>query len=487
MTPRRYLFALVDGGGNVPPELAAARRLIERGHAVTVLADDSVASDVRSTGAQLQRWTRAPNRPDRRPESDPLRDWECRYPWQLVDRLIDTLLVGPAADYAADVNDAIERARPALMVCSMFCIGGMLAAEAAGVPSVVLFPNIYLLPAHGMPPFGVGFLPARGPIGRFRDRVLNRFIEHLWDSKGLAGLNALRRRHGLAPLEHVLDQVRGARRQLVMTSPALDFPATLPAGARYVGPVLDDPPWSRASSWTPPAGSDPLVLVAMSSTFQDQVGPLRSVIAALGTLPVRGIVTTGPAIDPEALTAASNVTVLASAPHRDVLQHADVVVTHGGHGTVVKALAAGVPMVLLPHGRDQADTAVRVAARGAGITLRRTARPRAISAAVRRVLADPSYRTAAQQLGESVRRDADSTGLVRELEGVAASLAHDDRDREREHEQIAEHAEDHDGCDRVQRYVVLEHRRQDEAGENQHPAALPRQARPIRGNKRQQP
>jgi UDP:flavonoid glycosyltransferase YjiC (YdhE family) len=419
MTPRPYLFALVDGGGNVPPELAAARRLVERGHAVTVLADDSVASDVRSTGANLRRWVRAPNRTDRRPESDPSRDWECRYPWQLVDRMMETLLVGPAARYASDVNEAIDQAKPAVVVCSMFCLGGMVAAEAAGIPYIVLFPNIFLLPADGMPPFGIGLLPARGPIGRLRDRILNRFIEHLWDRSGLTHLNALRLRYGLTPLEHVLDQMSGARRLLVLTSPALDFPATLPAGARYVGPVLDDPPWSRASSWTPPAGSDPLVLVAMSSTFQDQVGPLRRVIAALGTLPVRGVVTTGPAINPEALTAPSNVTVLASAPHREVLQHAHAVVTHGGHGTVVKSLAAGVPIVLLPHGRDQADTAVRVTARGAGLTLRRTAHPRTIAAAVRRVLGDPSYRTAAQQLGASVRRDADSAELVRQLEIVA--------------------------------------------------------------------
>ena len=75
MKSLRYLLALVDGGGNVPPELSAARRLVERGHAVTVLAEDSVAFDVRATGATLRRWVRAPNRPDRRPENDPIRDW----------------------------------------------------------------------------------------------------------------------------------------------------------------------------------------------------------------------------------------------------------------------------------------------------------------------------------------------------------------------------------------------------------------------------
>jgi MGT family glycosyltransferase len=418
MRLRQFLFALVDGGGNVPPELHAVRRLIERGHAATVLADDSVASEVRSTGADFRRWVRAPNRPDRRPENDPSRDWECKYPWQLVDRLIDTLLVGPAAAYASDVNDAIAQCQPALVICSMFCLGGMLAAEAARVPYVVLFPNIYPLPARGMPPFGIGLRPARARLGRWRDAVLNSIIERQWDRKGLARVNVLRREYGLAPLAHVFDQVRVAHRQLVMTSPALDFPAILPATVRYVGPVLEDPFWSQASRWIPPASSKPLVLVAMSSTFQDQIGSLRRVIAALSTLPVHGIVTAGPAIDTAALNAAPNVTVLPHAPHREVLRHADAVVTHGGHGTVVKALAAGVPMVLLPHGRDQGDTAVRVTARGAGIALKRTAQPAAIAAAVTEVLRNPSFRASAQRLGESVRRDADNAALLRELEDI---------------------------------------------------------------------
>ena len=96
MTRHRYLAALVDGGGNVPPELSAVRRLVERGHAVTVLGEDSIVSEIRSTGAGIQTWTRAPNRVDRRPENDLVRDWECNYPWQLVDRLVETMLIGPA-------------------------------------------------------------------------------------------------------------------------------------------------------------------------------------------------------------------------------------------------------------------------------------------------------------------------------------------------------------------------------------------------------
>jgi len=419
MTHHRYLAAIVDGGGNVPPELGAVRRLVERGHTVTVLAEDSVAAEVHATGATLRRWVRAPNRPDRRPENDPCRDWECKYPWQLLDRLVGAVFIGPGARYAGDVTDAIADTRPQLVMCSMFCMGGMVAAEAAGIPFDVMFPNIYLLPASGMPPFGIGLMPARGTAGRWRDRILSGAIERLWDSKGLAGLNELRRQHGLAPVTRFLDQIRRARRQLVMTSHDFDFPADLPAGARYVGPILDDPSWAEAALWRPPDGSHPLVLVAMSSTFQDQLGCLRRVVEALGKSPVRAIVTTGPAIDGGTLQAPANVSVVSSAPHGQVLEHAALVVTHGGHGTVMKALAAGVPLVILPHGRDQPDTAARVAARGAGVTLKRTATSTAIADAIRRVLEDPSYRSAARRLGETIRGDAGGGALLRELEDIS--------------------------------------------------------------------
>lgn len=314
MIPHSYLFALVDAGGNVGPELSAAARLVSRGHAVTVLAEDSIAGDVRSSGATLRRWERAPNRPDRKPANDPTRDWECTYPWQLVDRLMRTLIVGPAPRYAHDVNDAIARTSPDLVVCSMFCAGGMIAAEAASVPFDVMFSTIYPLPAKGIPPFGTGLRPARSFVGRWRDDALNALAERLWN-RGLAGLNSLRRQYGLPPLARLLDQLRRARRQLVQTSADFDFQGTLPAGTRYVGPVLDDPAWAEDLAWTPPPAQDPLVLVAMSSTYQAQVSTLQRVIEALGMLPVSGVVTTGPALDPEALHHPANVMVVPSAPH----------------------------------------------------------------------------------------------------------------------------------------------------------------------------
>ena len=224
--------------------------------------------------------------------------------------------------------------------------------------------------------------------------------------------------YGLNPIDDFWDQVRHADKVLVLTSAAFDFPAQLPPSVRYVGPVLDDPAWAADETWTPPPGDSPLVLVAMSSTFQDHLDVLQRCIDGLASLPVRGLVTTGQAISPAELRAAPRVTVVASAPHSEVLDHAAVVLTHGGHGTVVRALAAGVPMVVMPQGRDQPDNAVRVVARGAGIAISQSAAPDEIAKAVQRVLDDGAFRTAADRLGEAIRSDAAAVSLVAELEAA---------------------------------------------------------------------
>ena len=417
---RTYLFALVDGGGTVPPELGAVRRLVERGHDVTVLAEDSMAEEVIATGAALRRWTTAPNRLTRLPDDDPTRDWECKNPLQLFDRLLDRQFVGPAPDYATDVDAAIAVRRPDLVVCSMFALGAMVAAEGAGIPFDMMMPNIYLLPAAGLPPMGLGLQPARGVAGRTRDRAIHALIERSW-AKGLPAINDLRRDRGLAPLARLWDQAEHARRKLVMTSPAFDFPATMPDNVRYVGPVLDDPTWATAAA--PPITAEepadrPFVLVAMSSTYQDQQDSIQRVVDALGGLPVRALVTSGPAIDPTIFEHEPNVEVVRSASHQALMPRAAVVVTHGGHGTVIKALAAGVPLVVLPHGRDQADNAARIVARHAGVKVSRTAKPSKIAAAICGVLEDPSFADNARVLGETIRRDAASGALVRELEDL---------------------------------------------------------------------
>lgn len=407
-----YLLALSNAGGTVPPELGVARRLVDRGHRVTVLTEASLADQARSTGATVRLRSPAPE--------EEFRDWEVRSPFRAARAMSDHMITGPAPGHAADAASAIDAVSPDLVICSFIGIGAMIAAEARGVPFDVLIPNAYPLPAPGMPPFGTGMSPARGPLGRLRDRLVSRGSTGLIDRYALPGINAVRAAYGLDPVARTWSQLLRARRLLVLTSSTFDFPAKVPANVRYVGPILDDPAWAAGEPWEPPQGDAPLVLVAMSSTFQNHVACLQRITDALGSLPVRGVVTTGPAVPPGAIRAPVNVTVTASAPHREILPSARLVVTHGGHGTVVKALAAGVPLVILHHGRDQADNAARVVERGAGVSVPRGASSQRIARAVAAVLGDAAFSTAASHLGEAIRRDAASTALLDELERLGA-------------------------------------------------------------------
>ena len=93
-----------------------------------------------------------------------------------------------------------------------------------------------------------------------------------------------------------------------------------------------------------------------------------------------------------------------SAPHNAVMPGAALVITHGGHGTVTRALRHRKPLIVVPHGRDQNDNAVRVTARGAGVLLSADAPAAAFRSAIAEMLADRGYAAAADVWGAGRRR-----------------------------------------------------------------------------------
>jgi MGT family glycosyltransferase len=209
-----------------------------------------------------------------------------------------------------------------------------------------------------------------------------------------------------------------------MTSPSFDPPpAQLPRNVRYVGPVLDDPAWAAPGPLPLPEGDDPLVLVAMSSTYQAQQDLLNRVVDALAGLPVRGLVTLGPSLHPGEVHSAPKVAVVQSAPHAEVLREAAAVITHAGHGTVIKALAAGVPMLCLPNGRDQGDNAARVVDVGAGLRLSRRSSATTIRRGVQRVLEEPAFGRNARRMADRIAGDLRLTSPAAEVEAMLAAAS----------------------------------------------------------------
>ena len=422
-TKRRFLFAHWEGGGNTPPMLAVVRRLVARGHDVRVLSDLCNQTEVESAGASFASWTRIPRRSDKSAESDPIKDWEVRSPLVLLGRLRDRLFVGPALAYAQDLLEELERFPADAVVTSDMLLGVMAAAESVGAPCVGLSANIYLYPLPGVPPFGPGLQPAKGLTGRMRDALVRNFSLRIF-GRGTAAFNAIRRSLGLLPLAHPFEQTTRLVRHLVLTSAAFDFPATsLPKNVVYTGPELDDPVWADPWNSPWPAGDQrPLVVVGFSSTFQNQGRPLGRIIEALSRLNTRAVVTVGPALNMADLPSAHNVFVCRSAPHSQLLPEAAMVVTHAGHGTVIRSLAAGVPLLCMPMGRDQNDNAARVVALGAGLRLSPKSSPKSIQKGVLEILGSPHYREKAREMGKVIAKDARNSSATQILEEVAATL-----------------------------------------------------------------
>lgn len=422
--PRRFLMPMWEGGGTVPPELGVARRLIARGHAVHVLGDPTIEGQAVAAGCSFSPWRAAPHRTSLDPGEDIMKDWETSNPFVMLKRVRDRFVAGPAARYAADTADAIAATHPDVVVPDYLLFGAIMAAQAARLPVVPIVPNIWSLPTRGAPAIGPGFQLAKGVLGRSRDALVRGAVNRLL-GRGLPTLNAARRAHGLAPLRSFYDQVLDTDRILVLSSPTFDFAAPfVPGNVAYTGPILDEPSWAAPwqSPW-PETNRNPLVLVGFSSTYQQQGPLLRRVVEALSSLPVRAVVTLGQMLEDRELASSDNVAVVPSAPHGAILREASLTITHGGHGTVMKSLAAGVPVVCIPMGRDQNDNAARLTHLGAGVRLATRAPAARIARAVEDVLTRPEFGAAAQRIAAAMAEESRRTDPIGELESVVPPVA----------------------------------------------------------------
>ncbi|WP_374471134.1 glycosyltransferase [Phenylobacterium sp.] len=406
----RFLFTTFEGGGHVPPALLVARRLKDRGHEVLFVSDEANRAQASAAGLRFATWASAPNRTTLGAEDDPLQDWRTRWPPAVVRSVCKAVIAGPAAAYAADTLALMDRFEPDAVVSNELLFGVMAATEHAGATLALLTSNVWCFPTReDVPPFGPGFPPARNAFEAGRDRTSRRMIG-AWYDQGLKSLNAARRGLGLRPLGAALEQLMAADLVVLGASAAFDYGVSAPpAPFAYAGPLGEAPDWAKAAADVGELidPERPNVLVSFSTAYQGQEQVLARTIQALADLPVRGVVTLGPALSPERLPSAANVKVVAQADHDAIVPRCALVICHGGHGTVMRPLMHGVPVVVIPTGRDQPENAARIAWAGAGLRLPRSAGVGAIRRAAARVLDEPAFAQRARALGEAIRREAD--------------------------------------------------------------------------------
>jgi MGT family glycosyltransferase len=346
------LIVTWQGGGCVPPAIGLGRRLAARGHAVRVLGPVAFAGRVAAAGARHVVMPAAL-------ESDPAR---AR---QLEDQpgYMEGLLFGPGL--ADAVLAELER-EPADAVVVDFLLRSVLCAlESVDCLRVPLVHMAHQGGAPGEAEWGIGWQYAR----------LNAARERL-------GLDAL----PSGPLTTTDALIARADRALVALPPEFDSWPDPPASVLHVGTIEEaDAHW--ASPW-PDGDRRPLIVVSLGTTYMHQEDLLARIGAALHARDARVLVTTGHELAPEEV-AVDGAHVSAYAPHAAVLPGAALVIHHGGLGTTLAALAAGVPSVIFPLGRDQHDNAARAAEVGEATVLDSESAPEAIRAAVDAALQAP--------------------------------------------------------------------------------------------------
>ena len=379
---RSFVFVTWDGGGNLPPAIGMAQDLVAMGHEVRFLGHRKQEAQVGSAGLPFRAF-----------EETPDYDSEIAVsPQNFMPFLFDHIIFEPAM--ARDLEAEMARGRTDAVVVDCMLTAPLALLEAGEVPSAALV------------------------------HTLHRFFEG-WDLATIPGsprLAGLRAGLGLPPVATLHDTWRGADRVLVVSPPQFDDgEAPLPANTVHVGAVADrrhghgrwDPAWGAQSD-------QPLVLVSFSTTAMDQEDLLNRVADALSTLPVRALMTTGRGIDVDTIRPAPNTVVREFVRHTDVLPFVDLAVCHAGHGTVMAALANGVPLLCLPMGRDQPMVAGRVAELGAGRRLDPESDAGAIRDSVAAMLADPAFRIAAGQIA-SAMASTSPTAAADELIAMAKS------------------------------------------------------------------
>ena len=344
--------------GHVFPPIGMLLELRRRGHEIHVRTQ---APDVERLGALGFDVAAI----DPRIEEIEFDDWRARTQVNAMRRIV-TLYAQYAELEIPDVRRAIEDVCPDAVTMDVQCEGGGYVAAASGLPWAQYCPYPPPFRSTDAPPHGLGFRPARGPIGRARDRFWWRVGERLL-APHVAGRNEVRAGLGLPPMRQYEDQWREADRFIAFTAEPYEYRRSdWPPSVRLVGPGTWDPA-AEPPEWLA-SETRPIVLVTASTAYQRDERLITTALEAFDGQDV-ALVATSAAHAPSAFTAPSNARLEQFLPHGPIIARAACVVCHGGQGITQKALAGGVPVCVVPFCRDQFDVARRVERAGAGVRL----------------------------------------------------------------------------------------------------------------------
>jgi MGT family glycosyltransferase len=398
----RALVTVMPIAGHVAPMTAVVAELVRREHQVTVYTGSRYHPRFTALGAEVLGWSAAPTFDEEDLAAAGQGRWRVRRLLAKVQEVFVRSGTGQARDLLAEV----DRTHPDVVVGDALSAGGGLVSELTGLPWASVSLLAFEHPSRELPPPGFTLAPARGRIGRARDRAL-------WAAYRL----------GTAPFQRAQNEVRaelglpGDRRPygaslfsswltLATGAPSLERPrGDLPEQVHFVGRLAPAGPTAYQPA---PArrASRPLVVVTQGTHNVEPNQLIQPAMAGLADVAVDVVATTGRAgAATVGLQVPPNATLVDFLDFDSALPDTAVLVTNGGWGGVLAGLAAGVPLVVAGADIDKPVNAARVARAGAGVDLRTGhPSPAAVAAAVRTLLKDDGYRRRAQQVGAELAR-----------------------------------------------------------------------------------
>jgi MGT family glycosyltransferase len=293
--------------------------------------------------------------------------------------------------YQSDLRPLIETLRPDVVMVDVNLRYGILEGLRVPQPLIVLCHILYGVAVH-------------------YDDTASPYFPELTQAATRDGVRGFSSRRAMMDL---------ADRVLVFSFAGFDPLSGAEAGNRvlHVGPLrpVDD----GQSGWVRRLPDRRLVLIALSTSDQNQGAILQRLCDACAQLDVEAVVTTGPMVAPEELETSENVTAVDFVNHDEVLPAADILVTHAGHGTVAAGLKYGVPMLCIPFGRDQDLNADRVATLGLGRVLNPDSKADVLRRAIRDMLKDDALQKRAREFGYSLQNHP---GIEETLTAIDATI-----------------------------------------------------------------
>lgn len=426
----RFLFASIPVPAHTTNPVPIAARLVERGHEVLWYAGRVFHERIAAVGARPLPYVEA--------DDFGAEDIVEHFP-QLAGKndlaVIGTafadVFIGQAPQRVRDLRAVVSQTPVDALLGDLLMYGVGLVGELEGIPWATFGDGPLPYEEPGVPPFGPGLLPMRGPAGRLRDRLVGTAARRLVFARAQRMHRAVRADLGLPPDPvHALDAAASPWLHLQACTPSFEYPRrALPPHVHWIGALRPDPPrdWTPPPWWDELDGRRPVVHVTQGSLRSDISELLVPTLRALADSDVLVVATTGgPSADDVAAAYGgplpANARVVPFVPYDLLLARASVFVTNGGYTGLTMALHHGVPIVQAGTTEEKSENGARVRWSGVGLRLG-TTRPSAakVGAAVRRVLSEPRFRDAAQRVrAEMVGHDAGREGADL-LERLAAT------------------------------------------------------------------